>query len=84
MVAVLAPVLVLVLLLSVRVFAVCSAVFICLTVLGAAHLIYVFNHNLWCLVLLQSAEKDGGAHLNKVQQSMVKTVCEPVCPRVLA
>ena len=71
----LAPTVVIVLPFSPQGFLVCSALFISLTAIGATHLIYVFNHNLWSLVLMQKSE-DGGVvcKLNHVQRSMIKTV----------
>ena len=53
-----APVLVIVAIFSVLAFEICSTIWIVITFIGSCHLIYLFNHNLYQLVLSRSDHQE--------------------------
>ena len=67
-IAIFAPTLIIIGVFSNEAFIICSGTFVLLTAIGAAHLIYTFNHNLWLLLLLQN-HSESSTHTSQMSKS---------------
>ena len=88
-IAILAPLLVIIAIFDIKAFQICSGIFVGFTAISASHLIYTFNHNLWNLIISQEdnenthtsqskknqdIDDDVNKNFNAAQRNMVKTV----------